>query len=287
MDSGRAAPIDVALVSRRIRSGSAGGDLFTAHAGIYLLLAFSLFAWNLIERPSSLGVPAPRLIIPWGVLVLVHAAVVAALSLLHDAFAPESDPPVAELRPRQQVGPGPATPGVPEPYDPPKAVSRFRPAATSLADVRDTGSEAQPPGWRRPVQGLRQAAASIRHEDAGGGDSYDAWNPNGHQVASVEERRATGTRQLARWRNGRQPSVNDRQAASPPPRDADTTEHDANQRGVVRPITPRTEEFDETEWRWLEAAATSHLARRDTDGGTNGEPKREPPDEDSAPPSLS
>lgn len=271
MDSGRAERIDPTLIMRRLPGWLAGGGLFTLHAGAYLLVAFSLLVWNLIQSPADLGVPAPRLIIPWGVLVLIHAAVVAVFSVLHDVFAPEEEPPVSPpVAPYQP--PAPAIPTAQGKHDEPPAqrVARFRPAATTLADVRGEVGSDQQVSWRNPVRSLRQAAATLRHDDATEHRGQNGWHGESSRPMTEEEQRAVGNQQLERWRGGRASPENGRaqgqggSAAPAPRRVAD------GQSGVVRPIATDSAEFDETEWRWLEAAATSHLAQRGPETGKDG-----------------
>lgn len=274
METGHAARIDPSLIIERLRAWVTGAGLFSLHAGIYLLIAFALFIWNLIENPTDLGVPVPRLIIPWGVLVLIHAAVVAVIAVLHDAFAPESDQPAA-LPPAEKRTPvaAPSTASVASDTKPPGGVSRFRPAATSLDDVRGGDQTGQQAAWKRPVQSLRQAAATLRHEEAGTGSDQAGWRAESIQPLSEAEQRAVGDQQLARWRGGRTPATNGQNRAS-----AHSAPDGRETSAVVRPLAADHAEFDETEWRWLEAAATSHLAQREPGNGTDGSrlPRTEP-----------
>lgn len=277
METGRAARIDLSLVLQRVRAGLLGVSLFSLHAGTYLLVTFSLFTWNLIADPTDLGVPAPRLIIPWGVLVLIHAAVVAVTTVLQDAFAPEEEHWVAPAT--HQVEPPAADPtngtGVAG-HQPPQRASRFRPATTSLEDVRNGQRGTHDTAWRRPVQSLRQAAAARRPGDTTRTDQ-DTWarGTEPTPALSEEERRAVGSQQLARWRGGRAPAENGKTAGRAEPNPSvDGESHDV-QTSVVRPLTPDGAEFDDTDWRWLEAAATSHLARHEPDNDDQAEHKPE------------
>ena len=266
METGQAAPIEPTHLLRRVRGGLLGVGLFSLHAGLYLIVAFSLFVWKLIETPADLGVPIPQLIIPWGALVLIHAAVVAVFSVLRDVLTPEEEQREVPREPGQV--PAASAGAADEPQQQPRRVSRFQPPATSLDDVRNGGQEPRPVTWRRPVRSLRQAAASLRHDDPASGDGSDDWRAHGAPELSEEEQRAVGSEQLARWRGGRAPAGEEREGDPAPPRPTGDP--------VVRPITPSTAEFDETEWRWLDAAATSHLARRDTSNGHPGEQSSEP-----------
>lgn len=268
MEHGRAAQIDSTLIRQRLPGLLVGGGLFTLHAGVYLLLVFSLFIWNLMESPADLSIPAPRLIIPWGVLVLLHAAVVAAYSVLHDTFAPEEAPPTTPpAPPRQPVTPPTTPPPAGGEGHPRRSVSRFRPTATTLADVQGDQHGGQHASWRNPVKGLRHAAATLRHDENGN----DEWRPDSLTPVSEEEQRTVGNQQLARWRGGRSPVTNgqsERTETHPSP----SLDGKSN---VVRPLAANSAEFDETEWRWLEAAATSHLAQRGPDNGKDSQQERE------------
>lgn len=268
MERGHAARIDPTLIAQRLPRLLVGAGLFTLHAGVYLLLAFSLFIWNLMTSPADLGVPAPRLIIPWGVLVLLHAAVVAAYSVLHNTFAPDEVVSTTPPAPPRQPDTPPTTPPPAGGEDHPRrSVSRFRPTATTLADVQRDQHRGQHANWRNPVKGLRDAAATRRQDENGNA----TWRPDAPTVVSEEEQRTVGNQQLARWRDGRSSVTNghDESAEAHPKPSPD------GKSKVVRPLAANSAEFDETEWRWLEAAATSHLAQTGPDNGEDRQQEHE------------
>jgi hypothetical protein len=258
--------IDPTLVLHRLRDGALGMGLFSFHAGIFLLTAFSLFLWNLITDPSAMGVPAPRLIIPWGVLVLIHVSIVAVFSVARDALAPEE--PAWVYRSSSPAG-APRPPGV-DPSStttPPRPTSRFRPAgSTSLDDAREASQESVSGAWRRPVEGLRQATGAFRRDGSGSKpraeEDRSGWRAETAATMSEEERRKLGSQQLASWRGNAGPAGNGGQGGVM----RDSSRPEAGQQGpgtpVVRPIAPIASNFDEAEWTWLTAAASSHLARK-------------------------
>ncbi|HEV2108618.1 MAG TPA: hypothetical protein VGR16_10185 [Thermomicrobiales bacterium] len=282
MNSRHTQPIDPALILDRLREGLLGVGFFSIHAGVFLLTALSLFLWDLITSPATLGVPAPRLVIPWGVLVLIHASIVAVFSVAREALAP--DEPALEPSASRPAPAPPAQQHAPDSRSastPPRATSRFRPAAsTSLADAREASQETAPGAWRRPVHSLRQVTETFRrdgslprpHPDP----SHPEWRPAPTASLSEEERRALGSKQLARWRGENKPPSHDSRPPAAPDRPAPAPPRQGVGTPVVRPIAPSASNVEEAEWTWLGAAATSHLARRDPEK-RQGEENPPPP----------
>ena len=74
--------IDATVALAKVERVILGSGPLTTHAGIYLLSAFGLLVRGVIRDPAGLAFPAPWIVVPWGLLVLVHAAIVAAATVM-------------------------------------------------------------------------------------------------------------------------------------------------------------------------------------------------------------
>ncbi|MBA2754021.1 MAG: hypothetical protein H0U40_06100, partial [Chloroflexia bacterium] len=79
--------LDATVVLAKVERAILGGGVLTLHASVYLLVTFGVFVRSLIADPTGLGFPNPWVIVPWGLLVLSHAGVVAAATVMRQPWA--------------------------------------------------------------------------------------------------------------------------------------------------------------------------------------------------------
>lgn len=225
--------IDTSHLRRSLRTWLLGREALSAHVGTFLLVALAAILAAIYRSPADIALPV--LLVPWAVLVAAHAALIGGRAAVHAARAegpmdivavPSARPaaaasagaPMAQptreaveaWRPAPTLAPVPASTragsesagsdGVPA--QPTGAVgadgSRFRPAATTLAEVRPVAKDkAASPRWRQVGSSLKNLPdasaylpASVRRVlpfPANGGPTPEVAMPAAPAVAAVPD----------------------------------------------------------------------------------------------------
>jgi|GEM_PF-4942022 len=83
--------IDAGVALAKVERAILGSGPLTAHAGLYLLTTLGLFIRAVIRDPAGLPFPNPWIVVSWGLLVVVHSAVVAAATVMRQPWVGGDD----------------------------------------------------------------------------------------------------------------------------------------------------------------------------------------------------